>query len=170
MLVDVAVVRDAPDRVHQQRFAERRTAPSLVLQVERCRHVHERQRHELGEPTGLALKSPGAHHVACPVHGLFDRAEHDGDVRLQADLVRGAMGEQPLVGVDLVGAQHGTDLVVEDLGGRARQCAKPGIHQSTQVVGQRLAEAPRALGHLERGEAVDVDLGATSCTARATSM
>ena len=66
---------------------------------------------------------------------------------------------EPLLGVDLVGAQHRADLVVEDLGRGAGQGAQPGVHQPPEVVGERLAEALGALGDLERGEAVDVDVG-----------
>ena len=36
---------------------------------------------------------------------------------------------------------------------------RPDVHQPAQVVGERLAQAPGALGDLERGEAVDVDVG-----------
>ena len=75
------------------------------------------------------------------------------------DRVRGAVGLEPLVGGDLVGAEQRAHRVVEDLGRRAGQRLQPGVHQAAQVVGQRLAEAPGALGDLERGEAVDVDLG-----------
>ena len=77
----------------------------------------------------------------------------------QPDLVGGAVGLEPLLGVDLVGAEDRPDLVVEDLGRGARQRAQPGVHQAAEVVGQRLAEALGALGDLERGEAVDVDVG-----------
>ena len=66
---------------------------------------------------------------------------------------------EPLLGVDLVGAEHGPHLVVEDLGRRARQRPQPGVHQPPQVVGERLAQPPGPLGDLERGEAVDVDVG-----------
>ena len=69
------------------------------------------------------------------------------------------MGLEPLLGVDLVGAEDGPDLVVEDLGGGAGQRAQAGVLEPAQVVGQRLAEALGALGDLERGEAVDVDVG-----------
>ena len=67
------------------------------------------------------------------------------------------MSLEPLLGVDLVRAQNGADLVVEDLRGGAGQRRQPRLFQSAQVVDERLAEAPGAFGHLERGEAVDVD-------------
>ena len=85
-------------------------------------------------------------------------AEHDGHVGAQPDAVRGAVGLEPLLGVDLVGAEHGPDLVVEDLRRRARAGSPgPASLQPAQVVDQGLAEAARPLGHLEGGEAVDVD-------------
>ena len=65
-VVDVARVGDARHRVHQQRLAEGRSPPGLALEVDRGGHVHEGQRHELGEAAGLALEVPGAHHVAGP--------------------------------------------------------------------------------------------------------
>ncbi len=120
-VVDVARVGDARHRVHQQRLAEGRAPPGLVLEVDRGGHVHEGQRHELGEAARLALQGPGAHHVAGPAHRVLDRAEHDGDVGAQADAVRRAVRLEPLLGVDLVGADDGAHLVVEDLGRRARQ-------------------------------------------------
>ena len=53
----------------------------------------------------------------------------------------------------------GADLVVEDLGRRARQRLEAGLLQAGQVLGQRDLGAARPLGHLQRGEAVDVDVG-----------
>ena len=44
--------------------------------------------------------------------------------------VGGAVGLEPLLGVDLVGAQHGADLVVEDLGRGAGQGRQPGVAQA----------------------------------------
>ena len=58
-VVDPAAVRDAADRVHQQHLAERRAAPGLALEEDRRGHVHERQRHELGEAAGLLLQRRG---------------------------------------------------------------------------------------------------------------
>ena len=55
------------------------------------------------------------------VNRLLDGAEHDRDVRAQADRVRRAVGLQPLLGVDLVRAEDRTDRIVEDLGRGARQ-------------------------------------------------
>ena len=71
----------------------------------------------------------------------------------------GAMGVEPLLGVDLVRAQDLADLVVEDLRSGAGERPEPGVHHAAQVVGERLAVALRALGDLERGEAVHVDVG-----------
>ena len=69
------------------------------------------------------------------------------------------MGLQPLVGRDLVRAEDGTDLVIEDLGGCARQRLEPGVAQLREVVGQGDARAPSSFGDLEGREPVDVDLG-----------
>ena len=102
--------------------------------------------------------------------GLLDGAEHDGDVGAQPDRVGGAVGVEPLLGVDLVGAEDGPDLVVEDLGRRAGQGLQPGVLQAAEVVGQGHARAPGPLGDLQGGEAVDVDgRSEASRTARITS-
>ena len=41
--------------------------------------------------------------------------------------MRNPVAFEPLLGVDLVGTQHGADLVVEDLGGGAGKGSKTGI-------------------------------------------
>ena len=74
-------------------------------------------------------------------------------------LVRGAVRVEPLVGVDLVGADDRAHLVVEDLGRGAGQRREPGGLQPHQVLGERHLEPARAFGDFERGEAVDVDVG-----------
>ena len=92
------------------------------------------------------------------LRGLLDGAEHDGHVGAQPDRVGGAVGLQPLLGVDLVRAQHGPHLVVEDLGRGARQglAARP-PRAAHQVLGQGHPGPPGPLGDLQGGEAVDVD-------------
>ena len=70
----------------------------------------------------------------------------------------GAVRLEPLLGVDLVGADDGAHLVVEDLRRRARERLQSGLAQPGQVVGQGHARAPGSLGHLQCGEAVDVDV------------
>ena len=47
---------------------------ALLLQEDRRRHVHERQRHELGEAAGLLLQVARAHEVAGDVHRALDGA------------------------------------------------------------------------------------------------
>src|SRR3546814_11469215 len=54
---------------------------------------------------------------------------------------------EPLLGVDLVGAEQLADGVVEDLGGGAGERLQACVHAAAQVVGERLAEA---LGPLDR--------------------
>ena len=62
-------------------------------------------------------------------------------------------------GVDLVGADDGAHLVVEDLGRRARQGAEAGLLQLRQEGGERRLQGRGALRHLERREGVDVHAG-----------
>ena len=70
--------------------------------------------------------------------------------------VRHAVDLEPLLGVDLVRAEDGSDLVVEDLCGRARQGAKAGVAKPYQVLLERLAEPASPFAHLESGKGVDV--------------
>ena len=116
-------------------------AARLPLQEDRRRHVHERQRHELGEAAGLLLQRAGAHEVAGDVHRPLDVPEHDRDVRAQADRVRGAVRLEPLLGVDLVGADDRADLVVEDLGRGAGQRREPGLLQPASGIARAACRA-----------------------------
>ena len=119
--------------------------------------MHVGERDELGEAAGLALQRTGTQHVPRPVLGLLDAAEHDRDVRAQADAVGDAMHLEPLLGVHLVGTQHGAHFVVEDLRRRARQRLQTGGHQALEVLLEADPRTTGALADLERGEAVDVD-------------
>src|SRR3954453_1978227 len=94
-----------------------------------------------------------------PVSRALDMAEHDRRRRTQADLVRRLVNMQPLLGVHLVRADDGPDLVVEDLGGRTRKRREAGVAQALEVVAQGYAEGSRALPDLEGGERVQVELG-----------
>ena len=69
------------------------------------------------------------------------------------------MSLQPLLGIDLVRAQHRADLVVEDLRSGAREGSQPGVHETPEVVGERLAESAGPLRDLESRETVDVYVG-----------
>ena len=109
------------------------------------------------KPPVWRCRCPRPHQVPGPRAGPLHGAEHDGDVRPQPDAVGGPVGLEPLLGVDLVGTEHGADLVVEDLRRGAGQRRQPRLFQSPQVVDEGLAQAPRPLGHLQRGEPVDVD-------------
>src|SRR3954471_22851433 len=94
-----------------------------------------------------------------PVSRALDVAEHDRRRRAQADVVRRLVNVQPLLGVHLVRADDGPDLVVEDLGGRTRKRREAGVAQALEVVAQGYAEGSRALPDLEGGECVQVQFG-----------
>ena len=158
-VVDPAAVGDPADRVHEEHLAHGGPTARPLLEVDRAGHVHERERHELGEAAGLLLQRPRAHEVAGDVHRALDRAEHDRDVGAQADRMGKPVGLEPLLGVHLVGADDRPHLVVEDLGGGAGQRREPGVLREREVVAERHAEAAGALGDLERGEPVQVDGG-----------
>ena len=66
---------------------------------------------------------------------------------------------EPLGRRDLVGADDGTDLVVQDLGRSARQRPEPEIAEPREVLAEPEPERRRALPHLERRERVHVDPG-----------
>src|SRR5438445_13382126 len=87
-------------------FPQLRPPPRLVLEVDRRRHVDEGQADEFREPPGLLLERAGADDVTSPRHRLFDRAEHDRDVRPQTDRVGDPMALEPLVGRDLVRTEN----------------------------------------------------------------
>ena len=97
--------------------------------------------------------------VAGPVLGLLDRAEHDRDVRAQADGVGGAVRSSHSSVLILSGQRIARTSSSRISAAVPGQRAQPGVHEPPQVVGQRLAEALGALGDLERGEAVHVDVG-----------
>ncbi len=147
-VLDPRVQREPGDRMHQQHLAEGRPRPGSALEVDRRLHVHERQRDELGEPARLTLELADGDEVARPVPGPVDVTEHDRVVRAEPDLVRGAVHLEPLRGRDLVGADHGPDLVVEHLGGGARQRGEPFVAEPLEVVAERDAERRGALPDL----------------------
>ena len=81
--------RQARDGVHQHRLAIGRTLARLALAVHRRFHVHERQRHELGEAVAFApaeSRMRSRWRAQCSV--ALDMAEHDGRWSSQADAVR----------------------------------------------------------------------------------
>ena len=57
--------------------------------------MYERQRDELGETAAALLQVAGDDEATGPVQRLLDRAEHDGDVRRQANAVRCIVGVEP---------------------------------------------------------------------------
>ena len=81
--------------------------------------------------------------VRHPTVDPLDRTEHDRDVRAQADLVRGAVHLEPLVGIDLVRAEDRAHLVVEDLGGGTGKGLEARVAQPGQVGRQVLFGATR---------------------------
>ena len=96
------------------------------------------------------------------MHRSFDVAEHDRDVRPQADAVRDPVRLEPLLRVDLVRADDRADLVVEDLGRGTRQRRQTGGLGQGEVLTEIHPESTGAFGDLERGEPMDVDVRATA--------
>ena len=142
--------------VHQHRLAERRTAPRTPLAIDRGFHVHERQRHKLGEAAGFLLQRANAQQMPAPMFVTIDMAEHDGRRALQSGAMSRTHHLQPARGGDLVRADDGADFVVEDFGRGSRQRAETGAAQLRQEFGNRHAERLRAVMNLERRERMDV--------------
>ena len=66
---------------------------------------------------------------------------------------------EPLRGRELVRAEHGAHLVVEDFGRGARQAAEPRAAQPVEIVADGKPETGRAVMHFQRRERMDVDAG-----------
>ena len=151
--------RQSRDRVHEHRLAEGRPRPRAALEIDGRLHVDERERDELGEAARPLLEVAHGDQMPRPASRAFDRPEHDRRRRAQAGFVRGLVHLEPLLGRDLVRAEDPSHLVVEDLGGRAREGREAGVAQAREVVGEREPERRSSLPDLERREGVHVQIG-----------
>src|SRR4051794_20513291 len=106
---------ESRDRVHQQRLAESRALARAALQIDRRFHVDERQWNEFGKTAGARLQRTDPQQVSRPIRIAFDVAEHDRRRRLEAYVMRGLDGPQPGISVELIRADHASDVVVENL-------------------------------------------------------
>ena len=153
-MLEELVQRDLWDRIALQFDLDPHPgAVGVVLQVGDLRqHLLV---HEVGDLLDYAS-------IAALFHAVGKLGHHDRRVayivRAETDLVRAAVRFQPLFGVHLVGADQRAHLVVENLRRGSGQRREAGVLQHVQVLGQRHVEPARAFGHLERGEAVHVDL------------
>ena len=145
--------------MHQHRLTESGAAPGAALEINRGFHMHKRQRDELGEATGLLLQLANAQKVSRPMLVVLDMAEHDGCGAAQAAAMGGTHHVEPASGVDLVGAEHGAHLIIEDFRRRARKRAQPRGLQRAQKRLEREPKGRGALMHFEGGEGVHVDAG-----------
>ena len=91
---------------------------------------------------------------------MVDMAEHDGRGRPDAVTMRAFDHFEPLRRRDLVRADDGANLVIQNFRGGARQRAEACFFQLAQEGVYRHAEARSALPDLQRREGVDVDFGA----------
>ena len=73
------------------------------------------------------------------------------------DLVRGSDDLLPGVGRQLALREHPADVVVQDLGCRARDRPQPVLPALSEELPERDAELRRAVQDLHRAERVDVD-------------
>ena len=148
--------REPRHRVHQHGLAEGRAAARAPVQIDRRFHRHERQRHQFGDAAGSHLEIAQPHQMPRPMARTVDMAVHDRRRGLEADAVRRLDDVEPLLRVDLVGADDGADFVVKDFCGGAGQGAESGFLQPLQQGGDRNAERFRALVDFQRREGMDV--------------
>jgi hypothetical protein len=106
--------------------------------------VHERQRHELGEAAGLALQPGQQLQVRDPVLGastcpyiIVLVVGMPSRCAVVTTSTHCELGSLPLV-------RHPADLVVQDLGGRARQAVHPRLGAATRksAIGTDMRAAP----------------------------
>src|SRR5262245_1685672 len=83
-------------------------------------------------------------------------AEHDGRGAAQAASMRGPHHLEPSPGIDLVRAEYGAHLIVEDFRRRPGERAEPRRLQGAQKSREGNAKRRSALMHFERREGVDV--------------
>ena len=146
---DVRVQGQTGDGVHQYGFAESGAFSSPALQVHRRLHVDKGQGHEFGEAAGSGLQVAHPDQVPRPVLRPFCMAVHDGGRGPEPHAVGGLHHLQPLGGVDLVRANDGADLIVENFRRSARQGAEAGRLKPLQVGRQVQVQGGRALPNLQ---------------------
>ena len=56
---------------------------------------------------------------------LLDVTIHNGGSRIESHRMGGAHDFKPLLSIDLIGAERGSNFVIKNFSRGARQCAKP---------------------------------------------
>ncbi len=157
-VLDERIEHQTRGRMQHDGLLEGRAEARATLQRDRCLLGDKRQRYELGEAAGFALEITDTVQMARHVDGALDVPEHDRRGCAQPHAVCRAHHLEPLLGIDLVGAEDGTHLVVENLGRRAGQAAEAGFLELQQVLLECPAHGGGALPNLEWREGVHVDL------------
>src|ERR1700675_4078970 len=96
------------------------------------------------------MPRPGQRMLGMPVHNRGRRA--------QPETMRCSGNIEPLCRVDLVRADYGAHLIVQDLGGGARQSAQAGGLELRQKRPDWHSKRGRALRDLQWGEGVNVHI------------
>ena len=86
----------------------------------------------------------------------IDMSKHDRGRAADAQPVCRPHHLEPGLGVDLVGAKNGANLIVEDFRGRTRQRAEAGSLERGKEVVQRQSQRPRPLVDFQRRERMDM--------------
>ena len=151
--------REPGHRVHEDGLPAGGTASRAPPQVHRCFHVHERQRHEFGEPACFHLQVAQPHQVSRPVHRAFHMSEHDGGGGAQARRVGIAHHIEPLAGFQFIHADHSPYVVIKDLRGRSRQRAQARGFQLKQEFTNRQAQRMCTVRDFQRRKRVHMHGG-----------
>src|SRR5580704_17951928 len=115
-------------------FGERGARSRNSLMEEQSILMHEAQRHELGEATSLLLDFAEQQKLIDPVFGGLDVSIHQRGGAADAAGVRGTDDLLPLLGGKFVARKYKTDVVVDDLGGRARQSVEAVVTEHASVI------------------------------------
>ena len=93
-----------------------------------------------------------------PVYRFVHMAEHDCRGRSDSEAVRRFHDLKPLPGIDLVGAEDGANLVVENFRRCSRQGSETGVFEAGKKLQRRQVKCCRALPHFKRRKRVNVHI------------
>ena len=128
-VVDGAGEQQSRQSVNFQMLGESRAAARQSLMEEQRVLMHESERDEFGEASGLGLNFAQKEHLANPVCGRFGVSVHQGGSGADAAAMCGANDLDPLGGRELIARENVADLVVENFCGGAGQRAEAVVAQ-----------------------------------------
>ena len=156
-MIDAAVQHQARHRVHRTVLLRRRAGSRHAREVDGRARVHERQQHELGETSRVVLHAREGAQVADPMVRSIHVPVHHRARRTNAQAMRGADDLDPLGSGQLALREHPPHLVIENLGGRARNRVEPRLFRRRQEVGERQPGAGCSVHDFHRTKRVQVN-------------